>query len=190
VALNATAGPVFDRSILDGIVAAARAHGLPVVAHVEGAGMTRLAVDAGVDVLAHTPFSEALDPSLVARAAASGQHWISTLDIHTGDPVAADAASANLAAFAAAGGSVLYGTDLGNGDRRIGVLVGELAALHRAGVRGAALVRALTDPWPAAAMSGVSTFIPGPPPGSLDAVAEWLGNATVVPAEELIHDDH
>lgn len=190
VALNAAVGPVFDPETLDAIVAAARVHGLPVVAHVEGPGMTALALEAGVDVLAHTPFSEVLDASVVARAAASGQRWISTLDIHGGDPVGARSASSNLAAFVAAGGSVLYGTDLGNGDRRVGVLAGELAALDRAGVRGAALVAALCDPWPVASITGVATFIPGPPPTSLDDVAAWLGGATVVPSEELIHDDH
>jgi hypothetical protein len=190
VALNAAAGPVLDAATLDAIVAAARAHGLPVVAHVVGEGMTRRALDAGVDVLAHTPFSEELDAAIVARAAASGQRWISTLDIHAGDPAAARTASANLAAFVAGGGSVLYGTDLGNGDRPAGVLTGELSALHDAGVRGAALVGALCDPWPAAPISGVATFVPGPPPASLDAVPAWLGGATVVPSEELIHDDH
>jgi hypothetical protein len=35
----------------------------------------------------------------------------------------------------------------------------------------------------------VSTFVPGPPPAQLDEVAAWLGAATVVPTEELIHDD-
>lgn len=190
VALNAATGPVLDAATLGAIVAAARIHGLPVVAHVEGDGMTLLALDAGVDVLAHTPFSEALDAAVVGRAAASGQRWISTLDIHAGDPATAGTASANLAAFAAAGGAVLYGTDLGNGDRRVGVLAGELSALDRAGVRGEALVAALTDPWPAGPVTGVSTFVPGPPPASHDDVAEWLAGAAVVPSEELIHDDH
>ncbi|MDY0907928.1 hypothetical protein [Microbacterium sp. CFBP9034] len=190
VALNAAAGPVFDAVTLDAVVAAAHGHGLPVVAHVEGDGMTRLALEAGVDVLAHTPFTEALDAVLIARAVSAGQRWISTLGIHGDEPPAAATATANLAAFAAAGGRVLYGTDLGNGDRRVGVQVEELAALDRAGVRGEALLNALCDPWPAAAPAGVATFIPGAPPRSLGDVAEWLGAATVVPTEELIDDDH
>lgn len=190
VALNSAAGPVFDPPTLAAIVAAGHAHGLPVVAHVEGEGMTRLALDAGVDALAHTPFTEELDADVVARAAASGQRWISTLDIHAADPASAARAGANLAAFVAAGGSVLYGTDLGNGDRRVGVIEGELTALDRAGVRGAALVDALSDPWPARPVEGVSTLIPGPPPATLDDIAEWLARAVVVPTEELVHDDH
>lgn len=190
VALNASAGPVLDAAILAAVVAAAHDRGLPVVAHVEGEGMTARAVEAGVDALAHAPFSELLDASLIARAAASGQRWISTLDIHAEYPAATRTAAANVAAFAGAGGTVLYGTDLGNGDRPVGVLPGELAALDASGIRGPALIAALVDPWPAAPASGVSTFVPGPPPASLDAVAEWLGRATVVPTEELIHDDH
>jgi hypothetical protein len=190
VALHSAAGAVFDDEVLGAIVAAARAHGLPVVAHVEGEGMTQKALDAGIDALAHTPFTEALDPALIVRSADAGQRWISSLDIHRNDPAAAAIAHANLSAFTRAGGRVLYGTDLGNGDRRVGVLTGEVAALDRAGVRGEALIEALCDPWPGVAATGVATFVPGPPPVSLDAVAEWLGPATVVPTEELIHDDH
>lgn len=190
VSLNANL-PVFDPPTLAAVVAAAHAHGLPVAAHVEGDGMTRLAVDAGVDALAHTPFTEALTPRLIGRAATAGQVWISTLGIHGDDPAAAENALANLTEFVSAGGRVLYGTDLGNGDRRVGVLVDELAALDSAGVRGAELLQALTDPWPAtAAPAGVATFVPGAPPTALGDVAAWLGGATVVPLEELIHDEH
>ncbi len=187
VALASDEGPVFDSAVLAAIVASARERGLPVVAHVEGEGMTRLALEAGVDALAHTPFTERLAPDLIARAVASGQRWISTLTIHEG--AHAEIAADNLAAFVAAGGVVLYGTDLGNGERRVGVLTDELSALDRAGVRGPALIAALCEPWPRPAPSGVSTFVPGPPPASLGDVAEWLGGATVVPTEELIHDD-
>lgn len=190
VALNAGAGPVFDAPTLAAVVTVARRHRLPVVAHVEGDGMTRLAVDAGVDALAHTPFTEALDADLITRAATAGQRWISTLGIHQGDPETAARARANLESFVEAGGRVLYGTDLGNGDRRVGVLVDELTALDAAGVRDDALIDALCDPWPARVPAGVSTFVPGPPPLSSGDVASWLGRATVVPSEELIHDDH
>ncbi|MGA7149363.1 MAG: hypothetical protein WBX17_12845, partial [Microbacterium sp.] len=126
---------------------------------------------------------------LVADAVAAGQRWIATLNIHRGDAGAAEIARANVAAFLAAGGTVLYGTDLGNGDRGSGVLEGELVELDRAGVRGRALIAALCDPWPGQPITGVSTFIPGPAPATLDAVAPWLGGATVVPAEELVHDE-
>ena len=189
VALNRTAGPVFELDTLRAIVSAAHARGLPVAAHVEGQGMMRLALDAGVDALAHTPFSEWLDGASIARAHALGQWWISTLAIHEGAD--AERAAINLATFAGIGGHVLYGTDLGNGERPDGIQRDELTALDTAGVRGPALIAALTDPWPVAESAhGVTTFVPGPPPDHLDDVPAWLAGATVVPTEELIHDDH
>ncbi|MFD4958790.1 hypothetical protein [Microbacterium sp. NPDC058389] len=189
IALNSTTGPVPDADTLAAIIAIAHDRGLPVVAHAEGEGMPQLAADAGVEAFAHTPFTGSVGSAFIAHAVAAGQVWISTLAIHD-DPDAAESARANLAAFAAAGGRVLYGTDLGNGDRPAGVVAEEVAALDRAGVRGAALIVAMADPWPAAAPpSGVSTFVPGEPPTHLDEVAEWLRGATVVPTEELIHDE-
>ncbi|MFH8251594.1 hypothetical protein ACH3VR_14595 [Microbacterium sp. B2969] len=190
VALNSAAGPVFDAETLAVVVACARERGLPVVAHVEGEGMTRLALDAGVDALAHTPFSERLGIRVTSRAAAT-QVWVSTLDIHGDDPDAAENAALNLAAFREAGGRVVYGTDLGNGDRTAGIQSGELAALDRAGVRGPALIAALADPWPGTATThAVATFVPGEPPETLDEIPGWLGAATVVPEEEIVRDEH
>lgn len=190
VALNAAAGPLMDAATLAAIIDTARAHSLPVIAHVEGAGTARIAIDAGVDALAHTPFSERLEQSLIEAAVGNGQRWISTLDIHRDDPRSDSCARANLERFAAAGGSILYGTDAGNGDLPIGVNARELRALHEAGVTGTALLAALTDPWPGPARShAVATFVPGDPPATPAAVPAWLAGATVVPAEELIPDD-
>ena len=191
VALNAQAGPLPDAATLAAIIEAAREHGLPVVAHAQGAGTAQIAIDAGIDTLAHTPFTELLDAALLARAVAGGQRWISTLDIHRDDERSRQTAASNLTAFVRAGGTVLYGTDLGNGDLPVGINPRELSALHGAGLRGEALLATLTDPWPRADRShGVCTFVPGEPPDDLDAVPSWLGGATVVPTEELIHDDH
>jgi hypothetical protein len=186
VALNAAAGPVLDAATLGALVAAARGRGMPVVAHVEGAGETCRSLDAGVDVLAHVPFTERVGDDDIARAVA-GQRWISTLDIHTGAD--RDRATDNLARFAAAGGRVHYGTDLGNGERPPGIQRGELQAMDAAGIRGDALIAALTDPWPLPPLGGVATFIPGQPPDTLDDVPAWLALGTVVPDEELIRDD-
>lgn len=187
VALNADAGPVFDTATLRAIVVRAHSVGLPVVAHVQGEGMPRLALVAGVDMLAHTPFSATLDGGLVAAAILAGQAWISTLAIH--DEVGRAHARANLERFASAGGRVLYGTDLGNGDQPLGVNAEELALLQDAGVRGPALVAALVDPVPRPApIHGVATFVAGPAPDRHDDVPDWLARARVVPEEELIDE--
>lgn len=191
VALNSDAGTVLDAATLSAILTAARGHGLPVVAHAEGSGMARIAIEAGVDALAHTPFTELLDPGLITAAVGGGQRWISTLDIHRGDRDGDQTARTNLARFLSAGGVVLYGTDLGDDDLPVGVNARELAALHQAGLQGTDLLDALTDPWPRAERSqGVATFVPGAPPADVDAIPAWLGGATVVPTEELISDDH
>jgi hypothetical protein len=195
VALNSDAGPVFDRATLDAVVAAARSRGLPVAAHAQGTGMAELAIDAGVDVLVHAPFTERLDDGLVGRAASAGQAWISTLAIHVRDDGAtAEIAIDNLRRFHAAGGRVLYGTDLGNGELAAGVNRDEVAALVRAGLAASAVVAALTDPWPERTAdwtdAGVATFVPDPAPSGADladpdSVAAWLAAAQIVPTEEL-----
>ncbi|MGW9630302.1 amidohydrolase family protein [Agromyces sp. NPDC055520] len=192
VVLNAVAGPVLDAATLAAVVTSAHDAGVQVVAHVEGDGMSRLAIDAGVDALAHTPFTERLDDELIARAVAAGQRWISTLFVAGYGRATPEAAIAleNLGRFHAAGGRVLYGTDLGNGEQPLGVNPAELALLIDAGLEASALVDALTDPWPAAADAiafdgAVASFVPGAPPARLDALPAWLASARIHPAEDL-----
>jgi imidazolonepropionase-like amidohydrolase len=149
VALNAVAGPVLDGPALNRLVGAAHAVGVEVVAHVEGTGTTRLALSAGVDVMAHTPWSERLEPGLLRAAAAEQSAWISTLHIHgelsRGRRVAVD----NLRGFLEAGGWVMYGTDLGNGPLPLGVNPGEIRALQSAGMSVDDVLAAITDHGPA-----------------------------------------
>ncbi len=188
IALHADAGPAPDDDTLAAIVGSARERRLAVVAHAQGDGQVERAIEAGVSALAHAPFDAPLSRRVIARAVAAGQSWISTLDIHRGE--ARRVAIANVRAFAARGGRVLYGTDLGNGPLPVGLNRRELLALHEAGVRGDALVAALTDPWPGSdAIGAVSTFIAGPAPTDPDDVPTWLSRATVVPTEELTRVD-
>lgn len=188
VALHADAGPVPDDDTLAAVVAAAGERGLAVVAHAQGEGQVERAIEAGVSALAHAPFDAPLSRRTLSRAVAAGQAWISTLDIHRGE--ARRVAIANVRAFAARGGRVLYGTDLGNGPLPVGLNRRELLALHEAGVRGDALVATLSDPWPGSdAVRAVSTFIPGPAPTDPDDLPTWLSRGTVVPTEELTRVD-
>lgn len=188
VALHAEAGPVVSDDVLAAIVGAAGEQGLPVVAHAQGAGQVERAIEVGVAALAHAPFDAPLSRRTLSRAVAAGQAWISTIDIHRG--AAREQAVANLRAFAARGGRVLYGTDLGNGALPVGLNRRELRGLHEAGVRGDALVATLTDPWPhAEATSAVSTFLPGPLPADPDDMPTWLSRGTVVVTEELTRVD-
>lgn len=144
VTLSSDDGPVPGDDVLAALVAEARAAGLPLVAHARGAGQVERALAAGVDVLAHAPWTERLDDAVV-REAGARQTWISTLAMHERDrdEGALARATDNLARFAAAGGSVAYGTDLGNGLDRFDLDPAEVAALRRAGIDGTALVDAL-----------------------------------------------
>ena len=116
VAMNAEAGPTLSDAELLAICETAHARDLPVVAHVQGEGETERALGAGVDELAHCPWTEHLSDHLVA-ALAKRMTIVSTLDIHSHGEVTPELRVAvdNLFRFAAAGGRVRYGTDLGNG---------------------------------------------------------------------------
>ena len=179
VALNTDAGETVDNATLTAIVEESHAAGLPVVAHVQGVGQTARALRSGVDQLAHTPFSEHLDDELVAQAVDARMSWISTLDIHGwGSPtpgyrIAID----NLGRFAARGGLVLYGTDLGNGDLPVGVNARELAALREAGLDGPDLIRTIAGTTAPTALGPRVAWIPSPPPADPASFPAWLATA-------------
>lgn len=140
VVANSEAGPVLDDETFAAIVRAARTHGLIVVAHAEGAGQAQRAVRLGAGRLAHSPFSDRLTDEEITQQAASVS-WISTLAIHEG--AERTTAVDNVRRFFAAGGTVLYGSDMGNGDTPVDLRESEVAALRDAGVDGLALLTAL-----------------------------------------------
>ena len=178
VTLNRDAGPVPDGATLRAVVEAAADAGLPVVAHCQGPGMVELGLAGGIAAVAHAPWTHRLDDEVVAEAVAAGQAWVSTLDIHGyGTPSAdQDRAVDNLARFHAAGGRVLYGTDLGNGPLPPTLNLREIGLLADAGLSDDDLLAALTDPWPFADQGDGRTEVPdGPEP-----LAERLAHARVV----------
>ncbi|WP_156786226.1 amidohydrolase family protein [Microterricola viridarii] len=180
---NSVAGPVPADAVAFAVVAAARANGLPVVAHTEGAGQAERALTAGVSTLAHAPFTERLGDALLERMAGAGLAWISTLDIHGWGAETPERLTAidNVRRFAAAGGRVLYGTDLGNGPLPKGVNERELLALAAAGLTPDALVASIAggDPAPQAAIGPRLAWVPGTPPttGYSSDTARWLAGA-------------
>lgn len=177
VALNADLA-LLDTDELRAVVRTAHDCGLPVVAHVEGAGQARRAFEAGVDVLAHAPWTELLDEHLIADMAAMS--WISTLGIHHGS-VHAQTARANTAAFHRSGGTVLYGTDLGNGTTRAALSSVELTALLDAGLDVHAIIAsaAATD------VHTRATWSPLPPPQSDDELVDWCQTLRSIPIDQL-----
>lgn len=191
VALHADAGPTPDDATLAAVVAHAHERGRAVVAHAEGAGQAARAFEAGVDRLAHAPFSEQLDDALLVAMAARATTWLSTLDIHGwGDPTPEhEVALDNVRRFVAAGGRVRYGTDLGNGPLPVGLNARELAALAEAGLGRRSLLVALVGDEPPA---GLVSFVPGPAPARSDVGAvhaDWLARATVLDLTDLRDPD-
>jgi imidazolonepropionase-like amidohydrolase len=151
ISLNSEAGPTLSDATLGAVCDAARARNVPVTAHAQGTGEVARALGAGVDELAHTPWTERLSDDLI-DAAAGRMRWISTLDIHGfgSDSPALRTAMENLARFHRAGGQVAYGTDLGNGSIPSGIHTRELQLLHDAGLATeevlSALIRAPIEP--------------------------------------------
>lgn len=140
IASNSDAGPVFDDDLFRAIIDLATEHDLPVVVHAQGAGEAQRAARLGAYALAHAPFSERLsDEEILAQAASVS--WISTLAIHDGTEYGA--AVDNVRRFHAAGGTVLYGTDMGNGPTPVDLNPREIAALRAAGIDDLDLLRAL-----------------------------------------------
>jgi imidazolonepropionase-like amidohydrolase len=145
VMLNSEAGPTLPDRELVAVVESAHALGLPVAAHVQGSGQTERALGAGVDELAHCPWTEHLSDQLV-EALARSTTIVSTLDIHSYGRRTPnlDRAIDNLSRFTGAGGLVRYGTDLGNGPIPPGIHAGEAAHLAAAGLSVEGILRAMT----------------------------------------------
>ncbi|HEX6230364.1 MAG TPA: amidohydrolase family protein [Actinomycetota bacterium] len=133
VSLNSVAGPTPSDAELAAVVEAAHAHDLPVTAHVEGTGQAERAVGSGIDEFAHIPWTDRL-PDALLEAAAKTMRMVSTLDIQSFGDVTPELRTAtdNAVRFRAAGGRIVYGTDLGNGPIPPGIDVREALLLHEA----------------------------------------------------------
>ena len=156
------------------IVAAAREHGLPVVAHVEGDGMTRARDRRGRRrARPHARSPSCSTTPLIARAVGGGQRWISTLDIHRdGSPTRRDGArSTTSRRFRRRGRR----RALRHRPRQRRPAArrqprASSALLIAAGLAGIRLcsTRSPTPGRAPTAPQGVATFVPGAPPADLD----------------------
>jgi imidazolonepropionase-like amidohydrolase len=162
-------GPLLPPATTAALVDAAHAAGLPVVVHAEGPGTVAAARSAGADLLAHTPWTESLGDGLIRDCAARMQ-WISTLDIHGGEALVT--AIDNLRRFLSYGGSVRYGTDLGNGHLPPAINPREIRHLQSAGLTPADVLTAMTG--------GDVTWVPGGLDLDPAAFADSLATARVL----------
>ena len=117
---------------------------LPVTAHAQGAGQVERALGAGMDELAHTPWIR-LSRRRDRDAPRRGCAIVSTLDIQSygRDTPAIRTAIDNLRRFHAAGGTVIYGTDLGNGPIPAGIHTREVLLLRDAGLEPEEILQAM-----------------------------------------------
>jgi imidazolonepropionase-like amidohydrolase len=186
IALNSDVGAVWSDDLLEAVVSIAHGSGLLVVAHVQGEGQAARALTAGVDALAHTPWTERLGDELL-RLMADRMSWISTVDIHGWGSGGADfdRAFGNLERFAAAGGRVHYGTDLGNGPLPTGINRRELQALRAAFPDPAAVIGSLAGILPSRERAGTASFIPGPAYDASTDLVDWLCSSVVVAVTTL-----
>jgi imidazolonepropionase-like amidohydrolase len=145
IALNADEGPTLTDEELVAVCDTAHEAEGRVTCHAQGRGQVERALGAGVDELAHCPWSETLSDELIAGVAAR-MRIVSTLDILSrgSDTTELRRATDNLNRYLHAGGTVAYGTDLGNGSIPPGIHVGEAWHLHRAGLSTEDVIEALT----------------------------------------------
>jgi imidazolonepropionase-like amidohydrolase len=150
VSLNAEAGPTPTDAELSAICDAAHLADLPVTAHAQGSGQVERALGAGVDELAHTPWTRLSDA--VIQTAATRIRIVSTLDILSfgRDTPEIRTALDNLRRFHVAGGRIVYGTDLGNGAIPPGIHEREARLMAEAGLEPEevleAMIRAPLEP--------------------------------------------
>lgn len=141
VAQEPREGPVLPEEVLRAVVQEAHAAGLRVTSHLGSLGQLKAALDAGVDELAHGLWSdEEIPQPLVERMTAQGLTVVPTLHI---DPtrVRID----NLGRFVAAGGRVVYGTDMGNTGPPLGIDPEELRLMVEAGMTSLEALAAATS---------------------------------------------
>lgn len=141
VAQEPRLGPTLPIDVLRAIVGAAHGRGLSVTSHCGGLAQLDLALEAGVDELAHGLWSnEEIPAEVVERMVSAGMVVIPTLHI---DP--SESRIANLRRFLEAGGRVAFGTDMGNAGPPPGIDSTELALMIRAGMSPAEALAAGTS---------------------------------------------
>lgn len=123
--------PMLSLEQVRAIVETAHARGAPVTAHVTNQWELRVALDAAVDSLAHTPI-DIIPPALIRRIVAANMPMTATSNIWDGGEFTRNV-QRNVKALADAGGIVAMGTDFPF-QVHDGVPHGELALMEDAGL--------------------------------------------------------
>ncbi len=130
VAQEPRQGPVLPLAVLRAVVDEAHRAGLSVTSHVGSLEELDIAIEAGIDELAHGLWdSELIPPSTLQRMVQQGMAIVPTLHI---DP--SPERLRNLGRFLDSGGQVVYGTDMGNAGPPPGIDPTEIALMVTAGM--------------------------------------------------------
>ena len=160
IALAPPVGPVLDEVTLAGIVDGAHGHGLRVTGHIDGLEELHKALRAGVDELAHMLSDEHIPDGTIAEMVRRPMTVVPTLAIRTGP--GREFAIENVRRFVAAGGSVVYGTDLGNEGPRPGIDPTEISAMAAAGMSPIQVIASATvDSAARLGLDAVGAIAPG-----------------------------
>ena len=104
--------PVLSSEQARAIVAVAHERGTVVSAHITSWADVELALDAGVDDIAHMAGDSEIPDEVIAKVADAGIVWVPTLELwHNANERLGALAVANLRRFVEAGGTVALGTD-------------------------------------------------------------------------------
>jgi imidazolonepropionase-like amidohydrolase len=145
---------VLPLPIAKAAVEEAHRHGMPVFAHPQNMDGVNVAIESGVDVLAHTvPGSPPWTPGFVARLKKGNLALIPTLTLFDSEARKAHASDqereawiarmvAELRAYSQAGGEILFGTDIGYIDHFDTAL--EFTLMSRAGMSFRQILSSLT----------------------------------------------
>lgn len=124
--------PVLSLEEFRAIVDEAHSHGLPVSAHVQEREGLDLALKAGVDDLAHLPCRGSFPRAVWERVVAADIEIIGTMYVL--DDYCEGRATKIARRFLDAGGTLLYGTDLGAPEVPFGIVIEELELMMEAGM--------------------------------------------------------
>lgn len=143
VALESRAGPILSAEELSAIVWTAHQRNKPVSAHVTTLQDMCLALESGIDDMAHTVGLDPVPDEIIQRIVDSGVSWVTTLAA-TGNKIRPGCIE-NLNRFVKAGGRAVYGTDAGYiSYPEIGMSIQELEFMKEAGMAPLQVIRAAT----------------------------------------------
>jgi imidazolonepropionase-like amidohydrolase len=122
----------------------AHQRGTLVLAHIETAKDMELAVDNGVDILAHMAFDK-LPADLIAKMVSKDVYVIPTAAILAGlYPAAKAQILDNIYQFTAAGGKLALGDDFGNTGIQLGMPIQDIDLMSQAGLTSMQIIQAGT----------------------------------------------